>query len=484
MYEGPGGRRRPKIEPPPQEKSSFVRGFKNALLGVVGVGALPHAIIAIDDMGIEKFELQDSYEKSLRLAKEEYDTKVRGGDPTLLREDGKNMSFADFLEIKDIPTQEEITALERLITEFKEPVKLHRGVGLIGRAAETEFGKKEVFGAAHYDQKYHGDGHNVFIYPEEHEKDPAKHAEEEKYLTRTDIELIVSELAHATQDEQGKKDKMKKDARENVQLKDRHVAYETPGNTEHEAHSVIEPVLDERMNELRESYRTEAITNLESILPTIWREVPDGFFEGEISYDEFGTFINSLKRAYNERVYGTHKIIDIIDRMPGFDAAFDWQVSGEPPILTRLSANKELYNSLRTFLRPYAGPQESAKEYVERVLTSPSVKETERAQATIKDFTRTKEPSKTIDLKKDTQKFKQILAGAIRIGESRKFTRNTYERMLRAIEMYKKGEHSTSDVVNKNLETIIGINESFTRSVAGTLSDDERYKKFLALYNQ
>lgn len=485
MYEGPRGARRRKTETPNQEKSSLVRGLKNALLGVVGVGAaLPHAMIAIDEIGIERFELQDSYEKTLRLAKEEYDTKVRHKDPALLREDGKCMSFTDFLETKNIPTQEEITALERLITEFKEPVKLHRGRGLIGRAEETEFGTKEVFGAAHYDQRYHGDGHNVYIYPEEHEKDPVKRAEEEKYLTRTDIELIASELAHATQDEQGKKDEMDNDASENRLLEDRHVAYETPGNIEHEAHSVIEPILDERMNELRESYRTEAITNLESILPTIWREVPDGFFEGEMSYDEFGTFITAVKRAYNERVYGTHKIIDVIDRMPGFEATFDWQISGEPPALTNLSANKELYNSFRAFLRPYTGPQENAKDYVNRVLTSPSVQEAERAKTIIKNLDHTGDPPKPFDLEKDTRKFKQILAGAIRLGESGKFTRNTYNRMLRAIEMYKNGEHSTSDAVNKNLETLIKINENLSRSAEGALSADERYEKFLSLYNQ
>jgi|GEM_PF-6266950 len=204
MYEGIPNRRL-KPESLRKKKSSVLGGLKYALAGAIGLGGLPHAVLAIDKIGVEKFELQDSYEKTLKRAKEEYDAKVRSGDPTILGEKGVVIDFARFLEAKNIPTQDEVTGLKRLIAEFNEPVQMYKGEGLIAHAVETEFGKKESFGAASYRDNYYGDGHELYLHPEIHEKDPAKREEEEKYFTRVDIEYIVSELAHATQDEQGKK---------------------------------------------------------------------------------------------------------------------------------------------------------------------------------------------------------------------------------------------------------------------------------------
>lgn len=216
-----------------QEKKKPKKGhlLRNTALAFIGFGAVTAANEGAN-VGQHEASVSERYQATLRRARIAYE-----------RRTDREQTYEQFLEENQIPTEQEIQALERLIAEFERPVRIRSGFAIM----RTLAGGFE--GRASYTESFTGpEEHNIYL--------PGREGE---IFDREAVRAVISELAHAFQSEQGRTNVLLSEKLRNlfdVLSGRQHVdIYDRPGSIEHDAHTITEPELVRHYARLRDDYR-------------------------------------------------------------------------------------------------------------------------------------------------------------------------------------------------------------------------------------
>lgn len=295
-----GKRKTPDAESKERKKKglSLYRAFALAF----ALGSTPAALEATH-IGQSDASVAERYDETLRIMRARFAKRA-----------DRSVSFETFLSANNIPSPEEVRALESLMAEFDSPARVRSGFSL----ARTLY-------QWHSDADYFpGTGangrreHEIFI-------------RGYRYLDRQEIQKIIAELAHAYQDEKGERmlnravsDHLRHLSDEFTRQDGYMAVYEDPTALEYQAHSVIEPALEARYRTLREDFRTymrDAALRIANgddnvgVFPITMGEGPEGNasrardqhhvpvnhgndaqFRREMTYEKFTAFIGRLER--------------------------------------------------------------------------------------------------------------------------------------------------------------------------------------------
>jgi hypothetical protein len=183
--------------------------------------------MALEIVGVPKATstLESLYDETLKRLKEEF-----------LASDGPKVSFDAYLDGADVPTKEEVEAVVRIIDAYEYPVRFRSGFSFFS-----------AFGAL-IDNDFEGLYHSLSLSLE------GQHSiwlKGDGLLTRKLLTVVVAEISHAYQNEY---DTPYKDSKSFAD------PYNTPGNTEYEAHKIIQPLLENTLRQTEDRYRNYVIT--------------------------------------------------------------------------------------------------------------------------------------------------------------------------------------------------------------------------------
>jgi hypothetical protein len=403
-------------EQPPKKKEAGPI-WKNTKMAL---GALL-ATVAFAEMtkaGTRRVDMMAEYEQALSQAEQDFLKDPDGcGSLDDLEGDSICITFNQYLGERNLPTPEDMQALQRLIAEFRHPVTFYSGTTLmqkfftfVGRYSDPgglygHWFPIEIF------------GHEVFLNNQE--------SGQERAFTTEDFETTIAELAHAYQAERGT-DPLGdlRSAFHVLGSEGYNSAYDDPTTVEYKAHGPggIEEGLTHRLRMLHEHRRAYTGRTVRDYmdLPQNLAHPAEG-----VTYERYTDLLQRLQRevSVDNHVFGTEEILRLLEVLPGFSARLE--PGPDRALHLNLRPNREHYQALIAFLGPYEQPEETITELVPLEEDSPSL-------ASARMFREYDMERRGIMSRRDY--FTQMLAFVfpdLQYGEP--FTRERYDQMLQLL---------------------------------------------------